>query len=110
MRKVIEVFVVNEDVPSSGPAYSEAVSGHPCTGAVTCRTEQIMPEVDRQLLKIVSEMADEKELTVKLYDVATWKGKLKALLKSVKETPAVVVGDRRLVGLVTKDELENFLK
>jgi len=110
VKKVVEVFFVNEEVPASGPTYTEAVSGHPCTGAVTYKMDQIMPEIDQQVLKVVSEIADEKELTVKLYDVATWKGRLKALLKGVKETPTVVVGDKRIVGPVTRDELENLLK
>lgn len=109
MKKVIEVFFVNEEVPASGPTYSEAVSGHPCTGAVTYRTDQIMPEVDQQMLRMVLEIAQEKELVVKLYDVATWRGRLKAFLKGVKETPTVVVGDKRIVGAVTRNELESFL-
>jgi protein-disulfide isomerase len=68
-----------------------------------------MPEADRLALEIVREIAKEKGIKVEVFDISSFKGKLKAKFASVKETPTIVVGNRKIEGIPDKEQILKLL-
>ena len=113
MVKVIEVFVKNRKVLTESSCYVRAESGHPCAGAtpgITYETESVLPEAERQALDTVKAIANEKGFDVKVYNLSTTMGKLRARLKSVEKTPTVIIDDKRIDGIIKKDAILNALE
>lgn len=115
MRRVIEVFIRNEkvEVPCG---YAETVSGHRCaggfpgTGEQTFRTEKVLNEADRQVLEIAQKVAGAKNLQVKIHDVCTLSGKIRARLMGIKETPTIVVEGQKIREPLTEERYLSLLE
>jgi len=88
---VVEVFIRNEDVPITVRA--RKVSEHPCVnlGCIAERVEKIMPREDGKVLALVKKQAIKYDYELKVVDVNTFLGKLKARLRRNKKCPAVVL-------------------
>ena len=88
-------------------------SGHPCAGSalgVTYEAESVLTEDDQQALDIVRAIAKEKGLEVKVYNLSTTTGRLKARFKGVEKTPTIQVGDKRIYGTIEKDSILKTLE
>ena len=98
----------------NGRALSAAVEAHSrthdCSMKEISKTEKAISEEDKAALKLVKELAAEKNLRFRIIDVASLKGKLRARLKGVKATPTIIVGHNRLTGVPQKEEFEVLLR
>ena len=110
MVEKIEVYVRNEEVVTGQAVIGRPVAGHWCTAKETLKTQKVTPEADRLALEVVNEFAKERDLCVEVYDVSSFKGKIKASLKGVKTTPTIIIGNRKIEGEHTSRSLRNKLK
>ena len=109
MTDRLEVYIRNENVVLS-TGIIRPVADHSCSDGMTGKTERIMSENDRSALKIAEEFADENGLSVEIYDVRSIKGKMKARLRHVETTPTIIIGNSRVEGEFTPEELKNKLQ
>jgi predicted DsbA family dithiol-disulfide isomerase len=105
MPKVIEVYVKNEEVLTQPTYIGRPLKGHWCTFKETYKSEKVMSETDKAALKIAEEVAKETGIELKVYDISSIKGKMKASLKGVKNTPTIVVGKNKVEGVPEKEQL-----
>jgi|UniRef100_A0A7C5URJ7 hypothetical protein len=59
-------------------------------------TISILPEEDRKALEIAQKVAEKTGAKLKVRDVNYFEGKFFALLKGVKKTPTVIVGNKKI--------------
>jgi hypothetical protein len=118
MVKTIQVYIMNREVITQagleGRTLAAAVEArsrtHDCSIKEISKTEKIISEEDKAALKLVKELAVEKNLRFRVIDVASLRGKLRARLKGVRATPTIIVGNSRLTGVPKKEEFEALLK
>jgi glutaredoxin len=114
MVRTIEVYIMNKEVITrtvlEGRPLAAAGEVHYCSVKEISKTEKVISEEDKAALKLVEELAAEKNLRFRVIDVASLKGKLRARLKGIKSTPTIVVGNKQLVGVPKKEEIEAFLE
>jgi hypothetical protein len=105
---IIEVFVRNQKVVVEGECVVPQEPAHPCSGTtstVAYSEESVLPQADQQVLDLARAVAEEKGLQVRVHNLATRMGKLRASLKGVEKTPAIIVGAKKLVGNTTKTDI-----
>ena len=114
MTRTIEVYIVNKEVITrtalEGRPLAAAGEVHYCSVKEISKTEKVISEKAKAALKLVEELAAEKNLRCRVVDVASLKGKIKAKLKGVKATPTIIVGSNRLIGVPKKEEFESLLE
>jgi hypothetical protein len=109
MKKVIEVYIKNEELPVQ-PIVYQGVPGHPCTIVESYRTEKVIPEADRLTLKLAEEVSKKEGVELKVYDITSFRGKVQARMKGIKNTPTIVIGKNKIEGIPEKERLLAFLK
>ena len=112
MSKIIEVFVSNREVITGHFKTVEFTTpGHPCTAkpVIAPIVESVLPESHMQAIEIAKEIAKEKGYKIKIYSVSSKIGKLKALLRGVKETPTIIINNQKIAGKITKKKLLSLL-
>lgn len=112
-KRVIEVFVRNNEVPVGiFQTFEFSTPGHPCTRKpVTVPVlEAILPEHHRKAVEIAERLAEEKGMKLKIYNLSTKMGKLKAFLKGVKETPTIIVENHKICEEITEKKLASLLE
>jgi len=109
MAKTIQVYIMNKEVITSTSLEGRPIQGHYCTVKEISKTEKVISEEDAAALKLVKELATEKNLKFRIIDVASPEGRLRARLKGVKATPTIIVGSNRLTGVPQKEEFEALL-
>jgi hypothetical protein len=82
----IEVFVEKEEVPVR-KVQVKGVCRHLCDAYETFKTERILNEDSKRVLKEARKKAENLKAEIIIYDLATFKGKLIARLRDVK-TPS----------------------
>lgn len=110
--KTIQVYILNKEVMTQasldGRTLAAAVEAHSrthdCSMKEISKTEKVISEENEATLKLVKELATEKNLRCQVIDVASLKGKLRARLKAVKATPTIIVGNNRIVGVPQREE------
>jgi protein-disulfide isomerase len=118
MAKTIQVYVMDKEVTTKasldGRTLAAALEArsrtHDCLMKEISKTEKVISEEDKAALKLVKELAAEKNLRFQVIDVASLRGKLRARLKGVKATPTIIVDNNRLTGVPKKEEFEALLK
>ena len=73
------------------PPVSDGFQHHACMSKQVTEFEEVLPDADTQALKIVDQLATEFVLSFKIYNVATFVGKLRAKLKGITKTPTVIL-------------------
>ncbi len=68
-----------------------------------------IPEEDQKILNFVKEIAKEANFSVKIVNVNSFIGKLKAKFKGIRKFPAVVIGQHKIEGNITKDEIKSLI-
>jgi len=115
MGKVIEVYVKSKAVPVQSD-YSSFSSDHSACRGVIYKEEtytkfgavkQIVP-TDKEVLNRLEEVAKEKGLILRVYDVTTLRGRFKALRKGIKQTPTIITETHRIVGVPKEEELQTI--
>jgi len=113
MAKKIEVYITNKEVVISTGLEGRPLAGaegvHYCSVKKISKTEKVTSEEDEAVLKLVKEVATEKNHKFQIIDISSSKGKLKARLKGVRTTPTIIVGNKRLIGAPQKETLETLL-
>jgi hypothetical protein len=79
----IEVFVENEEVPVQ-KVQVKGVCRHLCDAYETFKTERILGEDGKRILKEARKKAKDLKAEIIIYDLATIKGRLAARLRGVK--------------------------
>jgi hypothetical protein len=114
MAKTFQVYIMNKEVVTRTSLEGKLTDGgggvtHYCTREIS-KTEKVISEEDKAALKLVKELAAEKNLNFRIIDVASLRGKLRARLKGVKATPTIIVGNDRLAGVPRKEEFVALLR
>ena len=112
MAKVIEVYVKNMQVPvGTESGYYLVSPGHECTKTplTVAVMESVLPEADRNALNLSLAVAKEKSLKVKVHNLSTLRGKLKAQLNGVQKTPTIIIESHRIEDAITKEKLLSVL-
>jgi len=85
-----------------------AVKGHTCYGWKK-ETVVKLPEDHRRAKKIAEEVAEEQGLDLEIYDLSdNFRNRISAFLRGIK-TPTVEIGNRRVNGVPSKENLLSLL-
>ncbi len=112
-KRVIEVFVKNQEVPvRTFQTYEFSTPGHPCTKKpiVAPVLESVLPEAHEQAIEVAERVAEEKNLKLKVYNISSRMGKIKAFLKRVNKTPTIIIQDRKISEEITEDNILSLLE
>lgn len=106
--KAIELYVRSEKKlkPPRDGSYSD-YDAHPCQAKFNLVNE--LTPAEKGMISALLEVAEKKKLALRVYDMATWKGKLMAAMKGIKAAPTIVVGERRIEGFPSKTSLLEIL-
>lgn len=113
MVGTLQVFVRGEPKLAAENVLRYVEAGHPCSGtksAITLKKEHVLPESHRQVISIASKLAEEKGMKLEVYDVSSRRGRLRALLAGVNETPAMIVGNQKVTENITEEKLLSILE
>jgi hypothetical protein len=111
--KRIEVYVRSERQFSS-ETYQERGCEHTATGRVDVFRPQSRLQLkktktcsadDEKALSMVNEIAEEERWEVKIHDLSTPQGKIKARLKSVHRTSTIFIGCCKIEGIPKREQL-----
>lgn len=112
-KRVIEVFVRNTEVPvGTFQTFEFSTPGHECTRKpiIAPVLESVLPENHRQAVEIAERLAKEKRMRLKVHNLSTRTGKIRAFLKGVKETPTIIVGNHKISEEITEKKLVSLLE
>jgi len=105
MPKVMEVYVKKEEVLTQSAYIGRPVGDHWCTFKETYKSEKVMSEADKEALKVAEKVARDTGIRLKVYDISSFKGKMKASLKGVKKTPTIILGKERIESVPNERDL-----
>jgi hypothetical protein len=107
--KVIEVYVRSEEkLKGTADGDYSIYAEHPCDAKYNII--KTLCSSDKQALEILCDVAKEKSSAVKVYDVSTSWGKLKAFTKRIKIVPAIAIGSLKINGIPSREELLKALE
>ena len=99
MGNQIEVFVKKKKSIRRQyvtPPVSDGYVHHGCMSKQVTEYDETLPEADKTVLEIANQFASERDIQVRVHDVSTFTGKLKAMLKRVRKTPTVMIGKEKI--------------
>ena len=115
MGKVIEFYVRSKKVPEQADFSSFSSDHAACRGVIykeesytKFKTMRMITSSDEGVLEKLKEIAKDKGYILKVYDVSTLKGRLKAFRKGIKQTPTIVTETHRIVGVPKEEELQTM--
>ncbi|MFX1486973.1 MAG: thioredoxin family protein [Promethearchaeota archaeon] len=106
----IEVFVKEKEVATGKIYVGRTVREHACTFREGVKKEKIIPEDDKRTLEIVQKLAKENGLRVKIYNVSSFGGRLRARRRGVRNTPTITVGEQKIEGVPTREQILSMLQ
>ncbi len=109
MAHKIEVYIRNDKVPVP-QEFVRSVVDHPCLDRQVSKIERVMPQSDELALKCAREFADSKGISIEVCDINTFGGRIKAWMKGVSTSPTIIVGDSRVQGEFTEEQLRSKLQ
>jgi len=112
-KKLIEIFVKNELVAAGTyQAWALISPGHECTRTpiTEARLESVLPENHKQVVEIVEKIAKEKGMQLRVHNVSSPSGKLRAFLKGVNKTPTILFRNEKVTGEITESRLLSLLE
>lgn len=112
MIRCIEVYVTTKKQvlrQYTTPPVWDGYQHHACMSKEVTEYEKVLPEVDRNMLEIVKQLAEESDAEVKIYDVSTFTGKLRAMWRGVNKTPVIVI-DKEKIEDINVEVLRSKLK
>jgi hypothetical protein len=78
------------------PPVWDGYQHHACMSKQVTEYEEILLDADKQALRIVDQLATEVGVPFKVYDVATFAGKLRAKSKGITRTPALILNGEKI--------------
>ncbi|MFX0069078.1 MAG: DsbA family protein [Promethearchaeota archaeon] len=106
----IEVFIKEKEIATGKVYVGSPVREHWCTFKEGVRKEKIMPEDDKKALEIVQKLAKENGLDIKVHNVSSFRGRLKARRSGVNNTPTIIIGKQKIEGMPTKEQILDLLQ
>lgn len=118
MVRTIDVFVKNTEVhvktfltyesvhPECPASHRGYLFGFPIIAPIY---ESILSETHQQAIEVAKKVANEKGVKLKIYNLSSKAGKLKAFLKGVKRTPTIIIDNHKVTGKISKEELSKLL-
>jgi hypothetical protein len=105
--KAIEIYIKTEErlQPPSGGTYAD-YDAHPCLQKYNI--QRIVPPDVERALQALEATATLKKIPLKIYDLTTFTGKLKAFSRGIKSTPFTIIGSQRIEGIADPSKLVNF--
>jgi protein-disulfide isomerase len=114
MGKTIELYIKTKEVITQtsleGRPLAAGETVHYCSIKEIAKTEKIISEEEKAAVTLAKTIANERKFHVDVIDMASVKGKLRAKLNGIKATPTIVVGNKQLVGMPKKEEIEALLE
>ncbi|MEM4704018.1 MAG: hypothetical protein QXJ02_03010 [Candidatus Bathyarchaeia archaeon] len=106
--KAVEIYIKTEErlQPPPGGSYAD-YDAHPCWQKHNI--QRIIPPDQEKALKILKAAAEQKNITLKIYDVKTFSGKIKAFIHGIRTTPFTIIGTKRIEGIANLDALEKII-
>ena len=101
----IEVFIKEKEI-----ATGKVSVGRRCTYKEGIKKETIMSEDDKKTLEIVQKLAKENGLNIKVHNVSSFGGRLKARRRGVKNSPTIIIGKQKIEGVPTKEQILDLLQ
>ncbi len=106
--EMIELYVKSEERLKSRPDRDYSIyAEHPCQ--VKYNITKTLSSADLEALEMLKLIAEEKGLTLRVYDLSNFKGKLKAFTRGINKTPVTVIGAKRIYGIPKREELLKML-
>ena len=107
--RVIEVYVRSEEkVKGTADGDYSIYAEHPCQAK--SNIAKILCSNDKQALEMLCDVAKEKSFAVKVCDLSTSWGRLKAFAKGIKTVPAIIIGSSKIDGIPDREELLKILE
>ena len=106
----IEVFVKEKEITTGKVYVGSPVREHWCTFKEGVKKEKIMPEDDKKTLEIVQKLAKENGVHVKVHNISSFGGRLKARRRGVKNTPTIIIGKQKIEGMPSKKQILDLLQ
>jgi hypothetical protein len=107
-KRVIEVYVKSEETLERPTGDYSIYDEHPCQ--MKHDVMKILRPDDKRALEILHDVAKEKKSTVKVYDLLTSWGRLKAFARGIKTAPTVVIGSSKIEHMPDREELLKILE
>jgi len=109
MVSKILLFIRTDEAATSegflGQPVSDGLQTHYCTMKETVRIEEVTSEIDKTIMEIVNEIAKERGMAVEVYDLANFKGRIKASINGIRRTPTAIIGKQKLEGALTRGQI-----
>ena len=90
------------------PPVYDGIQHHACMSKQVTEYEEVLPEADNEALKIVDQLATEFGVPFKVYNVATFAGRLRARSRGITKTPAIILNGEKIENIsvdVLKDKI-----
>ncbi len=72
-------------------------------------TTKHLSEAEKATIKFLEDFSEEKNILLSIHTIITHRDALRARLKGIKETPVTVIGNQKIIGIPTLDEIEKIL-
>jgi len=107
--KLIEVYIKTEEtLKGTADGDYSIYTEHPCQ--VKYDLLKALSSNDKQALETLCDVAKEKRFKVKVYDLSTSWGRLKAFTRGIKIVPSTVIRSSRINGIPNRAELLKTLE
>ncbi|MFX0097905.1 MAG: thioredoxin family protein [Candidatus Hodarchaeota archaeon] len=106
----IEVFIKEKEIATGKVYVGRPVREHWCTFKEGVKKEKVMSEDDKKTLEIVQKLAKENGLDIKVHNVSSFGGRLKARRRGVKNSPTIIIGKQKIEGVPTKEQILDLLQ
>jgi hypothetical protein len=110
----VELYVKTERKFSPETHEAAGVCEHTITGQVDMyrphcmiglKKTKALTGADISALQIVQDVADKKMWKVKVYDISSFSGKMKARMNEIRTTPTLLINNFRIEGVPERDRL-----
>jgi hypothetical protein len=78
------------------PPVWDGYQHHACMSKQVTEYEEALPDAETQALRIVDQLATEFAVPFKIYNVATFAGKLRAKSRGITKTPTVILNGEKI--------------
>lgn len=107
--RVIEVYVKSEEkLKGTANGDYSIYAEHPCE--VKYNIMKTLCSNDKQALETLCDVAKKKRSVVKVYDLSTSWGRLKAFTRGIRTVPAIAIGSSKIDGIPNREELLKILE
>ena len=78
------------------PPVWDGYQHHACMSKQVTEHEEVLPDADTQALRTVDQLAAEFAVSFKIYNVASFAGKLRAKSRGITKTPTLILNGEKI--------------